>query len=61
MKHDIINCICISTGKKYNSCWTDHSLPGNYNKCDQCCPYEYIPVSERLHKLNKKRKINNEN
>ncbi len=40
--------LCPVTGTEFNEAWTDHTLPSCYNKCDQCYPKEYKPVSQRL-------------
>lgn len=49
--------ICPCTRTQFEQAWTDHDLPGCYNKCEQCYPGEYISVSQRLAALIKGDKL----
>ena len=47
--------ICPVTKKLFDMAWTDHNLPGCFNKCKQCFPEEYISVGQKLAELNKEK------
>jgi len=46
---------CPITSELFDEAWTDHSLPGCYNRCKSCSPEQYKPLAERLQELKRKR------
>lgn len=48
--------ICPHTGERFNNTWSAEKI---YDSCVHCNPKDYMPIGERLHKINEQRKREN--